>query len=242
MTDHVTPIEAGRRAVGVQEKLTRHGAILDAAYALIKANPKVLPSVQDVANAAGLAKGTLYLYFETKEAIYLGLHQRLTEAFFTALIDQLEAPKPFTLAVLLGVIDRYMIKVPQFFALGSSCMSTAIHAVEPATVQAFHQQLGLYLFRAGTLFERRLPNMNPGDGVRMLHLGYAQMLGLYQMLANSAGDAEVIAHLRKQQKQLGLKPFEVEVHTALTLVWQQMVQEGMPQQKKPASPQKNIQK
>lgn len=221
-------IASGRRAIDADDKRSRRAAILDAAEALVTANPNQLPSVQEVADAVGLAKGTIYLYFETKEAIYLGLHQRQTHAFFAALIKSLESPKPFTLAVLIKLIDQHMIQVPNFFALGASCMSVAIHAVEPATVLAFHEELGVWLFQSGQLFEQRLPNMKKGDGVRMLHLGYAQMLGLYQLLANSAGNAKVIAHLREQQKRLGLRPFVEEVHAAITVLWQQTVLSGLP--------------
>ncbi len=223
----VTPtLQAGRRAIDAAEKLSRREAILDAAGQLVSEDANHLPSVAQVAQAAGLAKGTLYLYFETKEAIYLALHQRHTKAFFAALIQKLSTAKNFTLPVLLGVIDRHMIKEPSFFPLCTSCMSVAIHAVDPKTVQQFHEELGHWLREAGQGLESRLPNLRSGDGVRMLHLGYAQMLGLYQLLGNSAGDAKVIAHLRQQQKKLGLNSFEVELRTAISLLWQQTSEHG----------------
>jgi AcrR family transcriptional regulator len=218
---------SGRRAIDAAEKLSRREAILDAAGHLVSQDPNHLPSVAQVAQAAGLAKGTMYLYFETKEAIYLALHQRHTKAFFAALIEKLTKAKNFTLPMLLSVIDRHMIKEPSFFPLCTSCMSVAIHAVDPKTVQQFHEELGHWLHQAGQGLENRLPNLNPGDGVRMLHLGYAQMLGLYQLLGNSAGDARVIAHLREQQKKLGLNSFEVELRTAITLLWQQTSEHGL---------------
>jgi AcrR family transcriptional regulator len=220
-----------RRAIEPAEKLSRREAILDAAGFLVAKNPNHLPSVEQVAQAALLAKGTLYLYFESKEAIYLALHQRHVQAFFAGLIQRLESKKTFTHLALLDLIQAHMLGVASFFPLCTSCMSVAIHAVEPATVQRFHQELGSWLFHAGQLLEARLNKLRSGDGVRMLHLGYAQMIGLYQLLGNSAGDAKVIAHLRNQQQALGLGSFETEARAAISLIWQQAVLEGLPRSK-----------
>jgi AcrR family transcriptional regulator len=64
--------------------------------------------VAEVAAEAGLAKGTMYLYFETKEAIYLGLHQRHSQRFFEALIARLESHEPFGVEAMLGVVDEHI--------------------------------------------------------------------------------------------------------------------------------------
>jgi AcrR family transcriptional regulator len=224
------PIKS-RRAIEPADKLSRREAILDAAGLLVAQNLNHLPSVDQVAQAASLAKGTLYLYFESKEAIYLALHQRQTQTFFSALLLRLKSNRPFTRQALLNLIDTHMLNVASFFPLCASCMSVAIHEVDPATVQRFHQDLGQWLFDAGRLLEIRISKLRAGDGVRMLHLGYAQMIGLYQLLGNSAGDAKVMAHLRQQQQALGLGSFEFEARAAISLIWQQAVLEGLPRPK-----------
>ncbi len=232
---HLMPtqtLSSTRRAIDAQDKLSRRDAILSAAEQLLDRNPHQLPSVQEVAQVAGLAKGTLYLYFETKEAIYLALHQRHTQQFFVALVNQLQSPKAFTLNSLMKLIDQHMVRNKSFFPLCNSCMSVAVHAVDPATVQQFHQALGVWLMRAGQGMESRLPNLKRGDGVRMLHFGYAQMIGLYQLLGNTAGNSQVIARLRQQQQHLGLGSFAAEVHSAITVLWQQSVEHGLPNPKK----------
>ena len=76
-----------QRAMLEEDKQLRRRAILSAATALLLQHPDRLASVQDVALQSGLAKGTMYLYFRTKEEIYLAVHEQQTHQFF----DTLEA-------------------------------------------------------------------------------------------------------------------------------------------------------
>jgi TetR/AcrR family transcriptional regulator len=62
-----------KRAVTEALKDARRDAILDAARALFCAEPFENIAMSQVAAAAGLAKGTLYLYFRTREEIFLAL-------------------------------------------------------------------------------------------------------------------------------------------------------------------------
>ena len=59
-----------------EDKEARRDEILAAALTLFLQDTRRLPTVASIARAAGLAKGTVYIYFETKEQI------------FTALLDQ----------------------------------------------------------------------------------------------------------------------------------------------------------
>ena len=76
-----------QRAMLDEDKQLRRQAILAAATALLMQRVERLASVEEVARQAGLAKGTLYLYFATKEEIYLAVHESQTHQFF----DTLEA-------------------------------------------------------------------------------------------------------------------------------------------------------
>jgi AcrR family transcriptional regulator len=169
------------RAVDADEKAARKEAILDAAERLYS-RAQELPSVAEVAAEAGLAKGTMYLYFETKESIYLGLHSRHSKLFFDALIAKLERPEPFGMEDMLEAVDEHMIGHASFLPLSNVCMGAASDRIDERTHEAFHRELGAWLARAGAGLERRLPKLAPGDGMRFLHHGYAALLGLYQLL------------------------------------------------------------
>ena len=78
-----------QRAIQAEDKQERHHAILDAAARLLRRSPERIANVADVADEAGLAKGTVYLYFPSKEELLLALHERNIDGFFRALVERL---------------------------------------------------------------------------------------------------------------------------------------------------------
>src|SRR5664279_6562966 len=79
-----------QRAIHSGDKQERHHAILDAAERLLLRSPGRIASMSEVAQEAGLAKGTVYLYFPSKEELLLALHERNIDGFFQALIALLD--------------------------------------------------------------------------------------------------------------------------------------------------------
>ncbi len=79
-----------QRAIQAEDKQERHHAILDAAERLLLRSPDRIANVAEVADEAGLAKGTVYLYFPSKEELLLAVHERNIDGFFRALIVRLE--------------------------------------------------------------------------------------------------------------------------------------------------------
>src|SRR5688572_28258418 len=82
------------RAVADEDKEARRHSILDAAERLFLRHPDRMASVAEVATAAGLAKGTVYLYFPSKEEMLLALHERQVAHFFEHLMVKLAQPGP----------------------------------------------------------------------------------------------------------------------------------------------------
>lgn len=61
------------RAVGDDAKAERRGAILDAAKATFAAKGYHATKISDVARAAGISYGSIYWYFDSKEALFEAL-------------------------------------------------------------------------------------------------------------------------------------------------------------------------
>ena len=80
-----------QRAVHSEDKQERHHAILDAAERLLARAPERVANVAEVADEAGLAKGTVYLYFPSKDELLLAVHERRVDEFFRALYALLAA-------------------------------------------------------------------------------------------------------------------------------------------------------
>jgi TetR/AcrR family transcriptional regulator len=77
-----------KRAVTDALKDARRDAILAAARALFCAEPFESIAMSQVAAAAGLAKGTLYLYFRTREEIFLALLTQEYSAWLAAFAQE----------------------------------------------------------------------------------------------------------------------------------------------------------
>ena len=79
-----------QRARSETEKLEREGSILMAGEILLRQSDYDSMTMQAVATAAGLAKGTLYLYFTSRESLVLAVHGQL----FDRWIDRFAVHQP----------------------------------------------------------------------------------------------------------------------------------------------------
>lgn len=114
---------AARRA---REKRARRETILDAAARVFGEKGHAHATMDDVAEVAAVSKGTLYLYFKSKDDLFLALTHRPLEAVlaeFERLVTDDSLPGDALLARLLKahatVIEAH---APQFrLAMGSLC-------------------------------------------------------------------------------------------------------------------------
>jgi AcrR family transcriptional regulator len=79
-------VAAKARGPRAAQSAARREAILKAALAEFAASGFAAARLDDVARRAGIAKGTIYLYFDDKEALF----QELVRASLTPLVGQLE--------------------------------------------------------------------------------------------------------------------------------------------------------
>lgn len=170
-----------QRAIAPIDKLERHDAILAAAERLLVDHPGRMPNVADVAAEAGLAKGTVYLYFPSKDELLLAVHEREVDGFFRALSERLEAPEAVGADDLLELTFTHIVDPPLFLPLASRCFTLMAQAIPPVTAAEFHQRMGERLLRAGHGLERHFPDLGPGEGIAMLRHSFALITGLWQM-------------------------------------------------------------
>ena len=103
-----------QRARSETAKLAREDSILTAAEILLRQSGYDAMTMQAVATAAGLAKGTLYLYFTSRESLVLAVHGRLFDRW----------------------IDRFAIYQPELAGFDGFCRDFARHyADDPLFLQ-----------------------------------------------------------------------------------------------------------
>lgn len=83
----------------------KHTAILNAAYALFGSKGYYETKMSEVAEQAGIAKGTVYLYFKNKEELFMAVTRRDCEVFLQQLHDKVQVSE--TLTDKLSVIAKH---------------------------------------------------------------------------------------------------------------------------------------
>jgi len=177
-----------QRAIQAEDKQERHHAILDAATRLLLREPDRVASVSEVADEAGLAKGTVYLYFPSKEELLLALHERNIDGFFRPLIERLESREPMAIDDLFALTRDHIVAPPLFLPLASRVLGMMAQAIPPEAAAAFHERMIARLMRAGAGIERHFPQLKTGEGLVLLRHSYAVIVGLWQMYG-AKGDA-----------------------------------------------------
>jgi AcrR family transcriptional regulator len=198
------------RARKDEDKEARRRLILDEALALYTATSYAQVKMADVAERAQLAKGTVFLYFPTKESLFLALLEELLFAWFTKLdgllghgegrwtgarvartvAESLEGQEPLTrlLAVLQTVLEQN---------------------VTSEQVRGFKEQLLAGVGRTGALVEKRLAFLKPGEGARFLIHLHALVTGLRQM-------ADIAPVTREVLELPHMEPLRVDFTRELT--------------------------
>jgi AcrR family transcriptional regulator len=101
----------------IGERLLEEGQRLFSAYGLKKTN------IEEVATAAGISKGAFYLFYESKEAFFMDVVERVEESFRVEILATIDLPGPSPRARLLAILQKAFnlvktIPILQFFTGG----------------------------------------------------------------------------------------------------------------------------
>ncbi len=203
-----------RRARSPEAKADRARVIENAALAALERTPWPELVMADVARDAGVAKGTLYLYFPSKETLGLALVERLLGAWFDDVsteLDRRTAPiSPAACAALLvAATRRHRALVPLLGITGTLLE----HNVSPRVARRYKLGVLRQTEAGGAAVERALGTLAPGDGARFLLHTHALVTGLYRM----AEPAPVIKAILRTPRFAALRvDFPTELTFALT--------------------------
>lgn len=103
----------------IKEKTARRDAILKAAKDAFFKNGFMETTVEDIADSCGLAKGTIYLYFKSKEEIYVSLMTKglelLKKEMLKAASAEYDGDK--ILYQLLAIYYKFYLKNRKYFRI-----------------------------------------------------------------------------------------------------------------------------
>ncbi|MGH8280610.1 MAG: TetR/AcrR family transcriptional regulator [Gammaproteobacteria bacterium] len=180
------------RAVTDTQKQARRADILKVAMARFDALPYDALTMDSIAADADVAKGTLYLYFHSKEEVFLALYEQELERWFDELDAGLEKNNhnaSFDSVVLL--ISDSLEDRPAFLRLIAILHTVLERNVDHATVRRFKTRLKERVLHTGALLEACLRFLKPGQGADLLLKINALVIG-FQHLAEPSEVVEAV--------------------------------------------------
>jgi AcrR family transcriptional regulator len=176
-----TVLNPKKRARGEEQKEARRRHILETAEALFRDQSFADTTMADVAARAGLSKGAVYLYFETKEQLFLAMLVGELAAWLDAVDARLETGTIRRPEAAARLFAASLAERPTLTKLLSLMDGVLERNIDEDTALAWKRFLAARLQRTGALLEALLPALRPGGGVRLLLQMHALVIGLRQM-------------------------------------------------------------
>ena len=170
------------RAVHDEQKQERRQAILDAAWQLFQTTTYEALTMVDIAHALGLAKGTVFLYFKTKESLFLTLVEQQLSTWFAEVNTQLDAlSHPSTIPDVAGILCQQLEVRPSLTRLLAILHTLLEQNIDLDSAIHFKFFLLEHFEHTGLVLERCLPFLTPGKGASLLLQSQALVIGLWHL-------------------------------------------------------------
>ena len=210
------------RAVAPEDKSERRAAIVQAAEALLRRDPAGTTAVEEIARRAGLAKGTVYLYFGSREEVLLAVHEKQTHEVFDVVERSLAAPDADSRRVVREGLE-YLRAHPEFYPLAGNCRGMLDTNIGTAAALAFKIGIGTRLEPLGARIEALYPGLRAGEGAALLMNSYALIIGLWQQ-----ADPPLCLRKVMQRPEMAVFriDFEKQLEQALLDLWEAAARRG----------------
>ena len=157
-----------RRARQFHEKEARRQDILAAATTIWDRVPFQVLTMSQVARQTGLAKGTLYIYFKTKEELFLAMAEEDLLGWYEELDEALRrGPKLLSPRELASLVAGSLAGRPRLPRLLAILHTILEHNIPHLTALRSRQFLATRLLRTGRMLERRFPGLPEGRGAAL---------------------------------------------------------------------------
>lgn len=194
-----------RRAMRDEQKEERRQAIMDKAWQLFQSRSYESLTMADVAEALILAKGTVYLYFKTKEELFLAIVEQQLEMFFIegdSGLKMISNADIEAIPEIVKLVSEALERRPGLTRLLAILHTILERNIDLETAIHFKYMLKTHFERTGSLLEDCLPFLRNGEGAHLLLQSHALVIGLWSL----ADPAPII---REALQQPDLQVFEI---------------------------------
>ena len=211
-------LQGKKRARTAKEKDIRRDSLVQAALTLFLAQQGQLPTINAIAQKAGVAKGTAYIYFDSKEAIYMSLLEQNLHGWLAEVRHQLRFIRHDIQDGVVQALMSFHTKQPHLWALACLGQFQLEPAIEKKDLLNHKTKLAQdYRATARKIVEAaKLPEQSVDEAQRVLIQSYAFMLGCWQI----CHPAVSIKSLLKGPGLSALQPdFMPMAQTGLVQLW-----------------------
>jgi len=184
-------------ARGEEQKKERSLQILDAAAFLLQNKDYASITMQQVAEEAEIVKGTLYLYFKTKEELFLTLHQQEIEALLATWQTSVEEMKNSD--QLPAISAEVFIQKPLSMRLVSITNQVLEHNISLEMAKTFKLVLHKKFELLAVCMEKKCSWMKVGQGEEFIIRFASYVIGLW----STTQPTPIIRELYEQTPELG---------------------------------------
>ncbi|AWB65010.1 TetR/AcrR family transcriptional regulator [Saccharobesus litoralis] len=209
------PQEKSKRARSAKDKEQKRELILTTAAQLFDLDPDLLPTAAAIANHSGIAKGTVYLYFKSKEEIFLALLEQHYKNWYADITGAITEDKPDA-DHIIQALCHYVEQQPQFFRLASLSHSVIEQNVDKDILIAFKNRMAQMVQVTGQELAKKLEIEDDETCSQLLVRSYAMLLGLWQI----STPPEKLAEILSSPNLTVLQPeFSMEAKQSLAQLW-----------------------
>ncbi|WP_404426289.1 TetR family transcriptional regulator [Thalassospira australica] len=208
------------RARSHEQKLKRRNDILVAAEELYLEGDGQLPSAAEVAKKASLAKGTLYLYFSSKESLFLEVLRGFLKGWFENNLEVIEQealrrPEDRDSARVAQQFVQYLVKRKQFLHLASLSQGVLEQGTDDEAVLSHRRFVSSMVKRTADALSE-LYDITPEDANKLMRTSYALVIGMWQMSQIPTRVAEL---MRQNALDNLIIDFSVAAEEAVVSYW-----------------------
>jgi len=205
-----------QRAISNEEKLERRDAILVAALELLTEDDYHDISIERIARQAGVAKGTIFLYFQTKEELFLQLQMKEYKAWFEDINNRIRIllqQKRSSIDEFVKIVVASAGQQPLLMRLTPILHIILEHNVDYKTALEFKRFLLNEMQTTGQLIEQYFPFLPTNGGTQFLLDLQVLLIGLIQLSHPAPVVKKVIEKKGMEALQLN---FEEKLREILT--------------------------
>ncbi len=184
----------GRRATSEEQKNAKRETILKSARDLYQTRQYDEVDVATIAVESGIAKGTVYLYFRTKEEIFVELYREAYAGWLEAMREGLADPAiRHSIPKVVDLVGKSLGERPEMLDLIAILHTRLEQKITPDQALALKLEMKEAIDELGPLLEDQLGFLLPGEGTMLLLRTEALIIGLSHLADPAPAVAEVLA-------------------------------------------------